>query len=190
MRILLAAAWILALRGCAASGPVIEPAHLAELQKGKTTAADVVKRFGRPSINSDNFDGSRTMAYLQPGHQSEAGALLSLTVALASSSTPNVDSVIFRFDANGVLSDYTRTTQAPAVTASKSDAAKAAPVDSAKPVQPAVAGGTAAQAEAPKPAQPASASSAPARPAPKKPARDDGLPGWLPSGTYDPRNPF
>lgn len=146
------AAFTLILAGCASSGPTIDNARLAELQKGRTTADDVLRRFGKPSFNSDNLDGTRTTAYLQPGYRSDAAAMVSLIGAIASGTTANANSIIFRFDSKGVLSSYERTSESPTA-------------------------GMSARNETGTPAQPAVTRAAPAKPAP----RPDNLPGWLPS---------
>jgi hypothetical protein len=178
LRVLFPAALIIALAGCASSGPTISTAQLAELQKGRTTADEVLRRFGKPSFNSDNLDGTRTLAYLQEGTRSNAAAMVSMIGAVAggAGSTANVNSVIFRFDDKGLLSSYEKTSELqPAMTASSTASDAAAPValgsgtSTTSPAQPA-----ATRAEQPKPA----------------PGRSDGLPDWLPSGNYDPRNPF
>lgn len=184
MRILFLAAFILALAGCASGGPTIENAQLAELQKGKTTVDDVVRRFGKPSFNSDNLDGTRTTAYLQEGTRSSPSAMLALVAAIASGtgSTVSVNSIIFRFDAKGVLSGYERTSESPGagMTASTAGSTAGAGLPAAATTAGATPAGTAAssaettRATAPKPA----------------PRRADGLPDWLPNSNYDPRNPF
>ncbi len=158
MRIFFLAAFILTLAGCASSGPTIDNAQLAELQKGRTTADDVVRRFGSPSFNSDNLDGTRTTAYLQAGYRSDASAMVSLISAIASGTTANANSIIFRFDSKGVLSSYERTSESPtAAMTARSETGTAAGFAPGAPAQPAVK-----------------------RAAPAKP-RPDQLPGWLPS---------
>lgn len=165
MRIPSLAALALLLSGCASSGPLIENTRLDGLQKGKTTINEVVHRFGRPSFHSDNMDGSKTSAYIQPGNRSDAAALVSLVAALASNTATSVHSIIFRFDANGVLTAYERTGDSPAANLSaRSGAAGDAP--------------------------PAAALT-PAKTAPARPAREDKLPGWMPSSSSrDPRDPY
>ena len=163
----------LLLAGCAATGPGIEPQQVTVLQKGKTTYADVVRQFGKPSVNSTHMDGTRTAIYLQPGND-EPGAVVSLMSMIAGAATANRESVIFEFDAKGVLIDQRW---------KQSNPAAAAPAGSAQPTH-AVAGN---------PSNSGTTSSAP-RPAGSTPVpakkRNDGLPSWLPSGNYDPRDPF
>lgn len=160
MRVLFFTAFILMLAGCASSGPTIDNAQLAELQKGRTTADDVLRRFGKPSFNSDNLDGTRTTAYLQAGYRSDASAMVSLISAIASGTTANANSIIFRFDSNGVLSSYERTSESP--TAGMTARSETGAATGFAP-------GT--------PPQPAATRAAPAKRAP----RPDNLPAWLPS---------
>jgi hypothetical protein len=172
MRIFFLAAFIVALTGCASSGPTIESAQLAELQKGKTTADDIVRRFGKPSFNSDNLDGTRTIAYLQEGTRSNAAAMVAMIGAVASGpgSTANVNSIIFRFDDKGVLSSHERTSESQTTMAAGSTTGLAATPAAATPSGTApAASGTA----------PAATRTAPAKAA--TPPRSDKLPDWLPS---------
>jgi hypothetical protein len=107
----LAAALVLALAGCANTGPKIEAAQLSDLREGKTTVAEVIKRFGRPSVLSKNMDGTQTAAYMWAEDRSSAAALVPLVSALAGKADADVDAVVFRFDTNGVLTGFS-TTQA------------------------------------------------------------------------------
>jgi hypothetical protein len=195
---LLPLAAIAMLAGCAATGPAIEPAQLAAFQKGKTTQADVVRQFGRPSINSRNMDGTQTSAYLQPDAGAETGSVISLMSAIAGRPTANVDSVIFEFDTKGVLTDYRITQSNPAAASVPATPAQPAPVGSAPPAQPAPAGSIQPAQPAAGPGTAPSTATQSAKPAtaaaprpPATPKRTDGLPGWLPSSsTKDPRAPF
>jgi outer membrane protein assembly factor BamE (lipoprotein component of BamABCDE complex) len=164
MRTVLLMAVMLALVGCASSGTRIEPAQLDQVRKGQTTVADIVKRFGRPNFLSKNWDGTQTAAYANADGRSDSAALLPLMGAVVGGT--GTDSVIFYFDASGVLTDY-KTTQ--------TAAAKAAQASVAEPAQTGFG--------APAPA----ASNKPVSPRPAAPQRADGLPFWLPpSETRDP----
>jgi outer membrane protein assembly factor BamE (lipoprotein component of BamABCDE complex) len=204
MRKLLLAAALLALAGCAATGPGIEPGQVTVMQKGKTTFNDVVRQFGKPSLNSKNMDGTRTAIYLQPGDD-EPGAVVSLMTAISGTKLATRETVTFEFDEKDVLTDYRWKQATPAQAPSPAAAAQPYPSAPSGATQPAAAAGSPSatpgtaqptpqltQGVAGKPVTPATTSSAP-RPAPTPaPAkkRSDGLPGWLPSGNYDPRDPF
>ncbi len=88
----------LALASCAASSPRIDTARFSELQKGRSTVAEVVGKFGRPSVLSKNPDGTQTAIYVHDDGQSMAMIPLVATMP--------VDSSTFYFDGGGVLTDF------------------------------------------------------------------------------------
>jgi hypothetical protein len=98
------------LFGCASTQTRIEPAQLAALERGKTTVADVMGRFGRPTVMSKNMDGSQTAAYMQAAGRSEMSGFVPLMTSIVTEREASVASVTFYFDANGVLTSY-RTTE-------------------------------------------------------------------------------
>ena len=115
MRLCLSALLTLGLVACAADASKIEETTVNDMRQGQTTLAQVVGRFGRPSILSHNIDGTQTAAYVHGDPQSGSPAVIPLIAALAGKSSANVDSIIFSFDAAGILSDYKQTrVQAPA----------------------------------------------------------------------------
>jgi hypothetical protein len=158
---------ILALCGCASTGAKIDTAQLNEVRKGQTTVTEIVKRFGRPNVLSKNWDGTQTAAYANTGGGSDSGTMMPLMGAMVAG-TGGVDSVIFYFDANGVLADYksTQVAQIPANAAGPlpkdADAAASMQTSTGKPA--AVRGDT----------------------APKDGGRFS-LPSWLPSEIRDTR---
>jgi outer membrane protein assembly factor BamE (lipoprotein component of BamABCDE complex) len=166
MKIYLLAVTVLALSGCAGSGTKIDAAQLDEVRRGQTTVADIVRRFGRPNFFSKNWDGTQTAAYAHSDGRSDAGTLLPLMGAVVAGAEAGVDSVIFNFDANGVLTDY-RTTQAAAAGSARASVAEPAQAGSGVPAQTGI--------------------NKPARTGPDTTQRDDGLPFWLPSRIRDPR---
>ncbi|MGZ5150578.1 MAG: hypothetical protein ACXWI6_11020, partial [Burkholderiales bacterium] len=64
MKFYLLAAFSLMLIGCASSGPKIDASRLSEIRKGETTIAEIISRFGRPTILSKNMSGTQTAAYM------------------------------------------------------------------------------------------------------------------------------
>ena len=156
----------LALFGCASSAPRIDASRLIEIRKGETRVADLVGRFGRPSLLSKNMDGTQTAVYVHAEGLAGATALVPVIGAISGHADANVDSVIFQFDVKGVLTDYKITqAKAPGPLPALANARKPA-LDSA---------GTATQTEASKPALRA-----------KKQAAEESNPwvirGWSPSG--------
>lgn len=114
------------LCGCAGTQTRIEPSQLAELEKGRTTVADVTSRFGRPTVMSKNMDGSQTAAYMQAEGRSEASGFMPLMTSIVTDREASVASVTFYFDANGVLTGY-RTAQPREVAPQNASVIPAAP---------------------------------------------------------------
>ena len=100
MKTALIVALAAALAACAASSPRIDPARLSALKTGQTSYDDVVRQFGRPSVVSNNLDGTKSAIYLydKPG---ESGTAMVSLIA-----TSPADSTTFHFDTKGVLTDY------------------------------------------------------------------------------------
>ena len=161
----LLAVLIVALTGCASSAPKIDTSRLTQIRKGETKVADVVGRFGRPSVLSKNMDGTQTAVYVHAEGLFGATAFVPLIGALAGSADANVDSVIFQFDIRGVLVDYR-------ITESKAPAPAVA--SAGKP--PSINAGPAVQTETRKPAQSA------ARKVPAEESNPWVIRGWSPSG--------
>jgi hypothetical protein len=132
MRFYLLAAFSLMLIGCASSGPKIDTSRLNEVRTGETTIAEVISRFGRPSILSKNMSGTQTAAYMYAEGRSDATAFVLLVGALTGTANANVDSVVFHFDVNGVLTDY-KTTQANAEKPALATAENATQTSTSKP---------------------------------------------------------
>ena len=89
-----------ALAACAASSPRIDPARMSALKAGQTTFDDVVRQFGRPSVVSNNLDGTKSAIYLYDKPGESGTAMVSLI------STSPTDSTTFHFDTKGVLTEY------------------------------------------------------------------------------------
>ena len=88
------------LAACAASSPRIDPARMSALKAGQTTFEEVVRQFGRPSVVSNNLDGTRSAIYLYDKPGESGTAMVSLI------STSPADSTTFYFDTKGVLTEY------------------------------------------------------------------------------------
>ena len=110
MKLCVPAVLTLLLLGCASNQTRIDASQLAELEKGRTTVAEVVGRFGRPTVLSRNMDGTQTAAYMQAEGRSDASGFVPLMTAIATDRDASVASVTFYFDDKGVLTSY-RTTQ-------------------------------------------------------------------------------
>ena len=112
MKTILLTAVIVALSGCASSGTQIDAGQLNEVRKGQTTVTDILKRFGRPDFLSKNWDGTQTAAYANTEGRPDGPTLLPLIGAVVTGGGSRVDSVVFYFDTNGVLTDYKSTQSA------------------------------------------------------------------------------
>ena len=112
---------ILLLSGCASTGAKIDTAQLNEIRKGQTTVAEIIRKFGRPNLLSKNWDGTQTVAYANTEGQSDSGTLLPIMGAVVAGASSGVDSVIFYFNTNGVLTNY-KTTQTAAARAEQASA--------------------------------------------------------------------
>ena len=124
MRLCISILLTTSLVACAADAPIVHDTSLSDVRKGQTTLAQVIGRFGRPSILSRNMDGTQTAAYVSADTRSSTPAVVPLIAAIAGNSNANVDSVIFSFDTAGVLTDYRQSrASAPAPPAVETSAA-------------------------------------------------------------------
>jgi len=118
---------------------MIDSARLGEVQKGRTTASDVIRQFGTPSVYSKNLDGTQFAIYVHAEPNADRTALVPLL------SGASRDSVTFYFDTRGVLTDV-KTTQRNADNTDQPKAREQSPASSASPAKaeserPASAGG-------------------------------------------------
>ena len=150
MKTLLTVALAALLFGCASSGPKIEATKLEELRKGKTTAAEIYKQFGRPNFLSKNMDGSQTAVFV---HAESGSTTVAPIIGALSAAT---ETVTFYFDPAGVLSDYkysppgeVRTSAAPATKSSAPVTPTAATATAAPGTTPPVAKTTPTEAAQP-----------------------------------------
>jgi len=120
MKTVLAIALTALLTACAATTPRIEPARLNAVEKGRTTAAEVMRQFGTPTLHSKNPDGTQSATYVHGDQRSGSTSIVPL-MAVGSR-----DSVTFYFDARGLLTDV-KTTQAVARSTAAAARSSAAP---------------------------------------------------------------
>jgi len=97
---------LLALAGCISTGPRIDADQLTGLQKGKTTIANVTARFGKPTSSVKSPDGSQTLVYYHSEARPDATTFIPIIGGMVGDVSHSMHSVIFEFDANGVLTDY------------------------------------------------------------------------------------
>jgi hypothetical protein len=97
---------LLALVGCISTGNRVDASRLSEITKGKSNVDDVIGRFGRPTSSVKSPDGEQTLVYLNKVAQPDAAAFIPLIGTFVGSVDNTTHSVIFEFDAKGVLTDY------------------------------------------------------------------------------------
>lgn len=107
MKKILAAVAIAALVGCASTGVQVKDEHLNEMKAGETTQADVLSRFGKPTTSMRNSDGTRTLMYVYAESRTRASTFIPFVGAFVGGVDTNSTSVMFRFDKEGKLIDYT-----------------------------------------------------------------------------------
>jgi len=111
MKLSVAAAFALGLvlAGCSSpsSGVQITADQLSDFQKGKTTYADVVSRFGPPTNTTISSDGKRTISYFYSKTNVEPQAYIPLVGTMMAGGETHSNSVEFEFSNEGILTEYT-----------------------------------------------------------------------------------
>ena len=107
MKKLLLPALLLTLAACASSGVKIDQAKIEALQKGKTTYAEVLQSFGKPTSNTVLSDGSRMVFYNYFGVQTHPETFIPVVGAFVGGADSEHSIVTLNFDKSGVLKDYT-----------------------------------------------------------------------------------
>jgi hypothetical protein len=97
---------LLALAGCLSTGNRVETNRLTEITKGKSTIDDVISHFGQPTSSVKYANGEQTLVYLNKIAQPDAATFIPLIGTFVGSVNNTTHSVIFEFDAKGVLTDY------------------------------------------------------------------------------------
>lgn len=98
-----AIAIILALTGCASVGTPIDKAHVAEVERGKTTYSDVVAKFGKPTVVSTSDTGEKIVIYSYAHAQVKGATFIPIVGLFAGGMDTTADTVTFTFDKNDVL---------------------------------------------------------------------------------------
>ena len=98
-----------ALAACASSGVKIDQAKIEALQKGKTTYAEAIQSFGKPTSNTVLGDGSRMVFYNYFGVQTHPETFIPIVGAFVGGADTEHSVVTLTFDKSGVLKDYSAT---------------------------------------------------------------------------------
>jgi hypothetical protein len=146
------------LCGCVATTPRIDAGRLDEVRRGRTSYAEIVQRFGTPSLVSRNPDGTQFATYVHAEPGADPKAVVPLVAGVMR------DSVTFHFDARGMLTDVKTTARA----------------ESPSSPPPAAADGAAASGTPP-------AAAAPGSDRPKSGGWLWRLPDWLPAAPRENR---
>lgn len=93
------------LSACVATTPPIEESRLREVRSGSTAYADVVRRFGTPSLVSRNPDGTSFATYIPAEPGGSPKEIVPLVAGVYR------DSVTFHFDTKGLLTDVKATSR-------------------------------------------------------------------------------
>jgi hypothetical protein len=100
---------MLLLLGCASTGVQVNEDQLRTFEKGKTTVADVTAVLGQPTTSSLQSDGSRMLIYSYAQAQARPASFIPIVGAFVGGTDARSNVVMFRFDAKGVLMDYSST---------------------------------------------------------------------------------
>lgn len=98
---------VLALNACMSYGTKVDQDKLSQFQKGKTTYAEVVEKLGKPTQNTINADGTRTIMYMYGQAQAKATNFIPFVGGFLGGAESENTSVVFNFDKRNILVSYT-----------------------------------------------------------------------------------
>ncbi|WP_193090532.1 hypothetical protein [Advenella sp. FME57] len=94
------------LIGCAASGVKVSEDQLGQLVKGQTSRTEVLSKFGKPTTQMRNSDGTATVFYNFAEYRTRPATFIPIVGIFAGGSDIHTSSAMFRFDANDRLVEY------------------------------------------------------------------------------------
>lgn len=97
------------LAGCAATGVKVSDEQLSQLQKGQTTRSEVLAKFGKPTTQMRNSDGTSTVFYNFAEYRTRPATFIPIVGIFAGGSDVHSSSAMFRFDTSDRLIDYSTT---------------------------------------------------------------------------------
>jgi hypothetical protein len=106
MRNLLLILVVLSLNACMSMGTKVEQDKLTKLVPGKTTYAEVVSQFGKPTQAMMNSDGTRTAIYTYSQTQANAASFVPFVALFARGAQTENTSVTLMFDSHSILTRY------------------------------------------------------------------------------------
>lgn len=113
MRMMIAAAAaVLLLAGCAASGVKVTDDQVASLKKGETTKADVLRTFGQPTMQMRLADNTSMVMYSHFEYAVRPATFIPIVGAFAGGADSRSNTMTLRFDASDKLMDTTSSSTA------------------------------------------------------------------------------
>jgi outer membrane protein assembly factor BamE (lipoprotein component of BamABCDE complex) len=100
---ILAATMAVLLSGCASSGVKVDPDKLSQFTPGKTTYADVVEQFGKPTTRVITGTGETILVYAYLSAQARPETFIPIVGAFAGGADVESTSVSLTFDRHGIL---------------------------------------------------------------------------------------
>jgi hypothetical protein len=97
-----------ALVGCVSIGNEVKSDQLATFTKGKTTIEEVTTALGQPISSTATSDGRRIINYAFMHNQSRPESIIPAVGAFAGSADMRTRYVMFTFDKDGVMENYTQ----------------------------------------------------------------------------------
>lgn len=107
MRFLSVLIAVFALNACMSMGTKVDQEKLSQFVKGKTTYAEVVQQLGKPTQNTINSDGTRTITYIYAQSQAKAENFIPIVGGLFGGATTENTTVMLNFDKRNILTGYT-----------------------------------------------------------------------------------
>jgi outer membrane protein assembly factor BamE (lipoprotein component of BamABCDE complex) len=100
---------LLVFTSCVSTGTKVDQDKLARFEKGKTTYAEVIQQFGKPTQSTVNSDGTRTVVYTYVQSQAKAANFIPIVGAFVGGVDTENTSVMMNFDKDSVLTNYSAT---------------------------------------------------------------------------------
>lgn len=98
---------VLTLTACMSYGTKVDQDKLSQFQKGKTTYAEVIEKLGKPTQNTINSDGTRTIMYMYAQAQANAANFIPLVGSFLGGAESENTTVTLTFDKRNILTSYT-----------------------------------------------------------------------------------
>ena len=107
----------LAISACASSGTKVSDDALARIQKGTSTAGDVLATLGPPQSDTRSSDGTRTLTYVYGSYQMRPESFIPAVGTLVGGADSKSQSVTVTIGPDGKVADITSTISNHAVNA-------------------------------------------------------------------------